>query len=92
MVASDTPREALIKVTARFLAIPPGALAQPEMAVEVPAGTSVGGLVSLLANLHPVLRPYTRFLSASVNRTYVSMQTELTDGDTVVYTPPVGGG
>jgi molybdopterin converting factor small subunit len=82
----------LIKVTAKFLAIPPGVLTQREMVVEIPSGTTVGELVALMAVDYPVLHSYTRFLSASVNRKYVGMQTELSDRDEVVYSPPVGGG
>jgi molybdopterin converting factor small subunit len=84
--------EAVITVTARFLAIPPGALEKGAIQLEVPPGTSVGDLIALLVDRHPVLRSYSRFLSASVNRAYVGMQTELLDGDEVIYSPPVGGG
>lgn len=82
----------MITVTVKFLAIPPGVIDKRVMQVEVPPGTSVGDLVGLLASQYPALRPYSRFISASVNRAYVGMQTELSDGDEVVYSPPVGGG
>ncbi|MFC2030531.1 MoaD/ThiS family protein [Chloroflexota bacterium] len=81
-----------MKVTARFLAVPPGALPTTRMEVEVPQGTSVGELIRVLAEDYPVLRAYTRFVSASLNRAYVGMQTELREGDEVLYSPPVGGG
>ena len=82
----------MIRVKVKFLAVPPGALDRREMEVEVPAGTTTGGLIALLADRYPVLRSYTRFVSTSVNRAYVGMQAELFDGDEVIYTPPVGGG
>ena len=79
-------------VRVKFLAVPPGTLDRREMEVEIPPGTTVGELISLLAKEYPVLRSYTRFVSAIVNRAYVGMQAELHDGDDVIYSPPVGGG
>lgn len=81
-----------MKLEVRFLAVPPGALERTRMEVEVPQGTTVGDLINLLAQEYPVLRSYSRFVSAAVNRTIVGMQTELQDGDEVLYSPPVGGG
>lgn len=82
----------MIGIKVRFAAIPPGVLERREMEVEVSEGTTVGELISILASQHPVLRSYTRFVSASLNGAYVGMQTELSHGDEVVYMPPVGGG
>jgi molybdopterin converting factor small subunit len=62
------------------------------MLLEVPEGTTVGGLIAILSEEHPVLRTYTRFVGASINRAHVGQQTRLKDGDVVLYTPPVGGG
>jgi molybdopterin synthase catalytic subunit/molybdopterin synthase sulfur carrier subunit len=62
------------------------------MDILIAPGTTVGELIGLLAEEYPVLRSYTRFISASVNRAYVGMQTELHHGDEVIYSPPVGGG
>lgn len=81
-----------MQVQVRFSAVPPGTLESTRMEVEIAPGTTVGELIGVLAEAHPVLRSYTRFISASVNRAYVGMQTELHDGDEVIYAPPVGGG
>lgn len=81
-----------MRVTARFLAIPPATLTENRFELDVPAGTTAGGLVTLLVQEYPVLRAFTRFLSVSVNRAYVSLQAELHEGDEVVFSPPVGGG
>jgi molybdopterin converting factor small subunit len=81
-----------MKVQVRFLAVPPGALDRTRMEVEVPLGTTVGELIDMLAEKYPVLRSYSRFVSAAVNRTIVGMQTDLQDGDEVIFSPPVGGG
>jgi molybdopterin converting factor small subunit len=82
----------VIKVHVRFLAVPPGTLKSTSMDVELESGTTVGELIGILAEEYPVLRSYTRFISASVNRAYVGMQTRLEDGDQIIYAPPVGGG
>jgi len=89
---ADSGRVRGIVVKAKFLAVPPGTLDKQRMEIEIPPGTTVGELISLLAEEYPVLRSYTRFVSAAVNRAYVGMQTELHDGDEVIYSPPVGGG
>ena len=81
-----------MRVTVKFLALPPATLKDSRFEVQVPAGTTAGGLVILLAEQYPVLRAFTRFLSVAVNRAYVGLQAELHDGDDVVYSPPVGGG
>ncbi len=81
-----------MRVTAKFLAIPPAALKQSSFELQVPAGTTAGGLVALLSEQYPVLRSFTRFLAVSVNRAYVGLQAELHDGDEVIFSPPVGGG
>ena len=81
-----------MQVQVRFLAVPPGALDRTRMEVEVPPGTTVGELIDMLAERHPVLRSYSRFVSAAVNRAIVGMQTELKEGDQVIFSPPVGGG
>ena len=82
----------MIKVKARFIALPPGALERREMEIEIAKGTTVGDLISMLASDYPVLGYHTRFINASVNGAYVGMQTQLSDGDEIVYSPPVGGG
>jgi len=81
-----------IRVRVRFFAAPREAIGMGEIEREVPAGTTVGDLIGLLTEEYPALRSYTRFISVAVNRAYVSMQTELHDGDEVACLPPVGGG
>jgi len=81
-----------IWVRVRFFAAPREALGTGEMEMGIPPGTTVGELVDMLTEKHPVLRPYTRFISVAVNRAYVGMQTPLHDGDEIACLPPVGGG
>ena len=82
----------MIKVKARFMALPPGTLDRREMEIEIAEGTTVEDLISMLASEYPVLRSHTRFINASLNGAYVGMQTRLSDGDEIIYLPPVGGG
>lgn len=82
----------LIRVRVRFFAAPREALGTGELEIDVPTGTTVDELVQRLLDKHPSLRPFTRFLNVAVNRTYVSMQTVLHEGDDVACLPPVGGG
>jgi molybdopterin converting factor subunit 1 len=81
-----------VRVRVKFFAAPREALGTDEIALEVPAGSTVKYLIDTLVDRHPVLSAYTRFLSVAVNRAYVGMQTELHDGDEVACLPPVGGG
>ena len=81
-----------VHVKVKFFAAPREALGTSELEMDVAPGTTVGGLVGLLTERHPILRPFTRFLNVAVNRAYVGMQTVLHDGDEVACLPPVGGG
>ena len=91
MADQDSQTET-IRIKVRFFAAPREALGTSELEMDVAPGTTVGDLVGLLTEQHPILRPFTRFLNVAVNRTYVSMQTVLHDGDAVACLPPVGGG
>lgn len=84
--------EKQIQVKVKFFAAPREALGTDEVALEIPAGSTVQDLIEALRDTYPVLDRYTRFLSVAVNRAYVGMQTELHEGDEVACLPPVGGG
>ena len=88
----DSLADAQIHVTVKFFAAPREALDTDKMQIQLPAGSTVSDLIDLLQRTYPVLGRYTRFLNVAVNRAYVGMQTELTDGDEVACLPPVGGG
>ena len=81
-----------ISVRIKFFAAPREALGAGEIELEISAGSTVSDLLGLLTEKYPPLRAYTCFVSVAVNRAYVSMQTELHDGDEVACLPPVGGG
>jgi len=76
----------------KFFAAPREALGESEIEVTVPDGTTVAEVIDRLVERYPVLSAHTRFLSVAVNRAYVSVQTEVHDGDEVALLPPVGGG
>ena len=82
----------LICIKVKVFAAPREALGEGELEVELLPGATVEDLIEHLQSAYPVLRAYTRFLSAAVNRSYVGLQTELHDGDEVALLPPVGGG
>jgi molybdopterin converting factor subunit 1 len=81
-----------IHLKVKFFAAPREALGTDEMALDIPAGSTVKDLIDILRSRYPVLDRYTRFLNVAVNRAYVGMQTELHEGDEVACLPPVGGG
>jgi len=81
-----------ISVRVKFFAAPREALGMGEIEMKVPSGTTVAELIDRLKEEYPVLRAYTRFISAAVNRAYVGMQTKLQDADEIACLPPVGGG
>jgi molybdopterin converting factor subunit 1 len=81
-----------MKARVRFFAAMREALDRAEMEIELPAGTTVQQLVSLIAEQYPVLRSYLDSALVAVNRKYAFPQTELHDEDEVAFVPPVGGG
>jgi molybdopterin converting factor small subunit len=60
--------------------------------VEVPAGTTVGELVTMLVGRHPDLEGLRRDTVVSVNRGVGSTDIVLRDGDDVALFPPIQGG
>ena len=81
-----------IRVKVRFFAAPREAMGTNDIEVQLPSGSTVEDMMKHLTETYPVLRSYTRFISVAVNRTYVSIHTELHEGDEVACLPPVGGG
>jgi len=68
------------------------AIGERQIELEVPAGSSVEALYSILSREHPGLeeiRPHTTF---AVNREVVDRDHELHAGDEVAFLQPVSGG
>jgi len=64
----------------------------PELARDVPAGTTVEALWQLLAGEFPPMAPYRSSISVAVNAEYSRFTQVLAAGDEVVFLPPVSGG
>jgi molybdopterin converting factor subunit 1 len=81
-----------MRVKVKFFAALREELGSAEMEQELPLGSTLHDLTSVLLERHPVLDRYLPSLHFAVNRKYVTGQTELGDGDEVALLPPVGGG
>ncbi|HEY9651897.1 MAG TPA: MoaD/ThiS family protein [Coleofasciculaceae cyanobacterium] len=79
-------------VTVKLFAAYQEAYGLSELALELPEGTAVAGVLERLIAEHPELeqwRPLTRF---GINLQFVVPDTLLKEGDEVVLIPPVSGG
>lgn len=63
-----------------------------EVSLELPFGATAEEAWRALATTHPALAPRRPSLAASVNRHYAPFDTVLSDGDELVFIPPVSGG
>ena len=63
-----------------------------EIAIEAPAGTTVGAAVERLAEQVPALRDAVPRVMYAVNQAYAKADVELRDGDELALIPPVSGG
>jgi molybdopterin converting factor subunit 1 len=68
------------------------AAGRPEIEVDLPSGASAEDAWQALAASCPPLGAKRANLAASVNRRYAPFETPLSDGDEVVFIPPVSGG
>jgi molybdopterin converting factor subunit 1 len=60
--------------------------------VTLPAGATVSQACAALIERYPQLAPTLKSCAAAVNRAYASAETALTEGDELVFIPPLGGG
>lgn len=65
---------------------------QRELELDVPQGTTVGGLRHILEQQYPALRAYGNHVLIAVNYDYADAGRELHSGDEVGIFPPVSGG
>lgn len=75
-----------------FFSVLRDAVGEAERSVALPDGATGVDLFDVLAAAHPGFRPYRSVVRLAVNRRYVPFETELADGDEVVFIPPVSGG
>ena len=81
-----------MKVKAKLFAGLRERMKEREMELQLPAGSTLQGLIDLMVQQHPLLHDYLPSLHFAVNRKYASLDTDLQDGDAVALLPPVGGG
>jgi molybdopterin synthase catalytic subunit len=81
-----------MKVRVRFFAAPREIVGAPEVALEVPEGSTVADVRALVVQRWPRLAAWKDNLNASVNREFRPEGTRLGEGDEVAFFPPVSGG
>lgn len=63
-----------------------------EELLDLPRGATAEAAWLALVGAFPELAPRRASLAVAVNRVYAGFETELADGDEVVFIPPVSGG
>lgn len=81
-----------MRVRVRLFASLREAVGAPTLDLELPEGATAGAAWERLAAAHPALVSRRGSLAAAVNRRYAPFDTSLSDGDEVVFIPPVSGG
>ena len=81
-----------MQVTIRLFATHRDIVGAPELELDVPEGTTLGGLWESLCERYPELRPATRSVLLAVNQEYAEPSQELKEGDEAAFIPPVSGG
>ncbi len=81
-----------MKIHIRYFASLRETTARGEETLELPEGASVATVRSELSARYPNLEPIMQRCISAVNRHYVNAETELHDGDELVFIPPMGGG
>jgi molybdopterin converting factor subunit 1 len=65
---------------------------QSEEVITLHEGASVSDMRAMLSTRYPRLQPILERSLCAVNRSYVSADTALHEGDELVFIPPMGGG
>jgi molybdopterin converting factor subunit 1 len=81
-----------MRVRVRLFASLREAAGKSQTELALPPGATVEDAWRCLAAEHPSLAPRRASLTAAVNRCYSSFATTLTEGDELVFIPPVSGG
>jgi molybdopterin converting factor subunit 1 len=81
-----------MRVTVRLFARLRELVGAGELAVEVPAGSTVRDVWTALVTAHPAAAAYERSMSCAVNLDYARMTAAVAEGDDVAFLPPVSGG
>jgi molybdopterin converting factor subunit 1 len=81
-----------VRVTVRLFARLRDIAGAAELAREVGADATIGGVWRQLVQEFPELARYERSISTAVNADYARMDQAVRDGDEVAFLPPVSGG
>jgi molybdopterin converting factor subunit 1 len=81
-----------VRVHVRLFAGIREAVGRPEVQLDMPDGATPEDVWRELASAHPGLSGRRASLQTAVNRRYAAFDAVLSDGDEVVFVPPVSGG
>jgi molybdopterin converting factor subunit 1 len=81
-----------IRVTVKLFAILREKAGISEVKLELPAGSTLRGLLELLARRYDALGGLLAKVACAINQEYVSDDPLLADGDEIALIPPVSGG
>ncbi len=81
-----------ITVTVKLFAAYQEAYGQPELVLELPAGTTVAEVRDRLLSEHPELEAWREVTRFGINLNFVEANTVLNADDEIVLIPPVSGG
>lgn len=81
-----------LALTVRLFALIREKVGREAIALEVPAGTTVGELGARLREAEPAVAPYLEASRVAVNLAFAPKDQVLAAGDDVALIPPVGGG
>ncbi len=79
-------------VQIRYFAALREAVGRESESLQLPAGTTVEQVRSMLAQRYPAVAAILPRCAAAVNRGYVPVTAELSNGDELAFIPPLGGG
>jgi molybdopterin converting factor subunit 1 len=81
-----------VRVRIRLFAALREAVGQDTLELVLGTGASAEDAWRALASAHPALADRRRSLAVAVNRRYAAFDAPLSEGDEVVFIPPVSGG
>jgi molybdopterin converting factor subunit 1 len=81
-----------MRVTVRLFARLRDIAGAPDLAREVPSGSTAADVWRTLVAEFPEMARYDSSISTAVNADYAKMTTALSDNDEIAFLPPVSGG
>jgi molybdopterin converting factor subunit 1 len=81
-----------MRVKVRLFAALRESVGRSDLSFDLPEGATAEDAFRQLATEHPALGPRRGQLAAAVNRRYAPFDAPLSDGDEIVFIPPVSGG